>query len=385
MTPSSRHLVTGALLLGLVLVIVVMLRPGAVPVDAAVVARHALQVIIREEGITRVSDRYTVATPVAGHLARSTLRAGDSVSRGVVVARVSPLPLDPRARSEASARLESLRDAHRVAQAAVVAARASLDDAIRVHQRAESLATRGMLSAEAREQATLAEITMARGLESAQFRAQAAQHEVEAARAGLHPGEALILRAPVDGQVLRVHEESARALPAGAPILELGNPARLEVRAHLLSSDAVRVTPGDTMLVEAWGGDTTLRAVVRRVEPSGFTKVSALGVEEQRVHVLADFVDRPDRLGDQYRVEVKVILWSGQDVLQAPSSAFFRRGSEWLAFVIRRGRAREQAVTLGHRGEFAVQVVSGLTEGDLVIRHPTERITEGDRVEARRR
>lgn len=180
--------------------------------------------------------------------------------------------------------------------------------------------------------------------------------------------------------MLRIPERSERVVLAGTPLLELGDPAKLEIVADLLSSDAVRVMPGDAMLIEGWGGGTTLRGRLRRVEPSGFTKVSALGVEEQRVNVIGDFVDLPGAIGDRYRVEVRIVVWEGRDVLQVPTSALFRHGDGWSVFVIEQGRARQRDVRVDHRGTFETEIVQGLNEGDVVVRNPSDRIADGLRV-----
>jgi HlyD family secretion protein len=183
--------------------------------------------------------------------------------------------------------------------------------------------------------------------------------------------------------VLRVIEEGGREIAAGAPILELGDPADLEVVVDVLSSDAARVAPGAEMLLVGWGGGDTLRATVRAVEPSGFTKVSPLGVEEQRVNVVADLVDPPVGLGDRYRVEARIVIWRGEQVLRVPASALWRRGDRWAVFVVERGRARGRDVRIGHRGEGWTEVVGGLAEGDRVILHPGEEVAEGVRVAPR--
>jgi HlyD family secretion protein len=183
--------------------------------------------------------------------------------------------------------------------------------------------------------------------------------------------------------VLRIPERSERVVAAGEPLLEMGNCGDLEIVADLLSSDAVKVRPGHRMLVEDWGGDSALIARVRRVEPGGFTKISALGVEEQRVNVVADFVDPPGPLGDGYRVEVRIVVWEAADVLRIPASALFRHGDAWHVFVVERGRARRRAVDVGARGTFDAEVLGGLAAGEVVIRHPSDRIDDGVRVEER--
>ena len=372
--------------------VALVIRPSPVPIELATISRGPLQVTVDEEGMTRVRDRYTVAAPFAGQLSRITLKEGDLVGKGQVVARLDPAPLDPRAREQAEARLHSAEDAKRVADAALHQARDNYDQAVRDQSRADSLAAQGLLSPQDLERARLQETNRLREIEAADYKAQAAQHDVEQARAALlavtGPGPggrtAIDLKAPVAGRVLRVVEPDVRVVPAGAPVLELGDPGRLEVVSDLLSSDAVKVAPGDTMLVEEWGGGKTLRARVRVVEPSGFTKVSALGVEEQRVNVVGDFIDPPTPLGDRYRVQVRVVVWQTPDVLLVPGSALFRRGTEWQVFVVSNGRAHRRTVEIGHRGAEATEVVKGLAPGDQVIRFPTDRIDEGVRVKATR-
>jgi HlyD family secretion protein len=359
-----------------------LLRPAALPVEIARATRGALQVTVDEEGETRVRDRYVVAAPVAGRVGRIALREGDPVAVGAVVGRLFAAPLDARAREQAAARVAQAEDAQRAADAGVQQAQAAAEQARRSARRAQQLAAKNLIAPEERERAELEEATRTQELESAQFRAQAAAHDVEVARAALlaGAGTAIPLRSPVAGRVLRIPERSERVVPAGTPLLELGDPAKLEIVADLLSSDAVRVKPGDTMLIEGWGGASTLRGRLRRVEPSGFTKVSALGVEEQRVNVIGDFVDLPGAIGDRYRVEVRIVVWEGRDVLQVPTSALFRHGDAWSVFVIEGGRARQRDVGVDHHGAFATQVTEGLREGDAVIRNPSDRIADGVRV-----
>jgi HlyD family secretion protein len=187
--------------------------------------------------------------------------------------------------------------------------------------------------------------------------------------------------APTAGRVLRVYEESARVVVVGTPLLEIGDPRDLEIVIDVLSADAVRIHPGGEMRLEAWGGDEALRARVRRVEPSGFTKLSALGVEEQRVNVIADFVDPPGTLGDGYRLEARIVVWSSDEVLRAPASAIFRREGDWHVFAAADGRARLRRVEIGHRGPDAVEIRSGLEAGDRLVLHPTDRVEDGVRIE----
>jgi HlyD family secretion protein len=305
-----------------------------------------------------------------------------------VVAEIEPTPLDTRERREAAAVLEGAVDAQRAADAAVLAANAALDQAVRSRTRAETLAAQGHLASAEREAAELEETTLRRQVEAARANAETEAHAVERARAALlvpsgggHPGIGRTrILAPVSGRILRLLEESERVVTAGMPVLEIGDPTRLEVVTQLLSTDAVRVRPGDTMLVTQWGGGDTLRARVRIVEPSGFTKISALGVEEQRVNVVGELVEAAGSLGDRYRVDAEVVLWGSADVLSVPLSALVRNDQGWSVYSVSGGRAHLRPVSLGHRGAFSVEVVSGLAAGDTIIRYPTELMHEGIRV-----
>jgi HlyD family secretion protein len=359
-------------------------RPTPIPVEVAAVARGPLRVTIDEEGRTRVRDRYVVVAPATGRVARISLEEGAPVTRGMVVARLSAAPLDPRTRQEAVARVSAAEDAERAAGAAVSEARAALGQATRDRARAESLFAKHLLSPAQREAAALAETTAVRRLQAADFTAQAAAHDVEQVRAVIAPAATggtatLPLVSPVRGRVLRIPERSERVVAAGTPLLELGDPARLEIVVDLLSADAAKVRVGDRVLVTDWGGERPLEAHVRRVEPSGFTKVSALGVEEQRVNIIADLDETPPQLGDGYRVETQVVLWEGT-ALKAPASALFQDGDQWRVFVARDGRVRSRAVQIGHRNPFEVEITDGLVAGDLVVRHPTDKLADGVRV-----
>ena len=371
--------------LGVVAAVVVygawaLLRPESVRVETARAARRPLQVTVDEEGETRVRDRFVLAAPVAGRVARIALREGDSVRVGTVVARVFPAPLDPRSRSEAVARLEAAEDAQRASTATVAQARAALDQAHRERQRAQSLVAENAIATEARERTELEEELRARDLESAEFRAQAAAHEVEVARAAVATGGAPItIHSPVAGRVLRVPEPSERVVAAGTPLVEVGDRSRLEVVADLLSADAVQVPREAPILIEGWGGET-LHGRVRLVEPSAFTKVSALGVEEQRVNVIGDLLHQPPALGDRYRVEMRIVIWSADSVLTVPASALFRAGEGWRVFVVEQGRARSRDVTVGHRTPLDAEITGGVREGEIVIRYPSDRVSDGVRV-----
>lgn len=388
MTNRSRWIV-GLALAVFVAAIAWWLRPEPLALDVAVAVRGPLRQSLHAEGKTRVRDRYVVAAPVTGRLDRTHVRVGDSVRAGAVLASLAPTPLDLRSRRQAEAQVAALEDACRSATAQVRAAAAALEQARRERLRADSLAAGGHIAAAGREAAQLQETTRARELESAEARAETAEHDLERARAALSAagveqggGPRTVLRAPVAGRVLLLLEESDRVILAGTPVLELGDVSRLEIVSDLLTTEAVLVRPGDTVLVEGWGGDSALLARVRRVEPSGFTKVSALGVEEQRVNMVADLDRVPPELGDRFRVEVRIVLWGAADVLTIPESALVRDGEGWVVFQVVGGRLRRQPVTVGHIGGFAVEIRSGLEPGAVVVRHPGAGVVEGARVRA---
>ncbi len=388
MTITRRQLVWAGLGLAAVTVVAYNLRPTPVSIEVAPAASGPLRVTIDEEGRTRVRDRYLVVAPVAGRVSRITLVAGAAVDRGTVVAELSAAPLDPRGRLEAAARLRASEDAQRATAAAVTEARAAVEQARRSRVRAESLFAMNALSVDQRELAALAETTAVQRLAAASFKSQAAAHDVEQARvsvAGSGAAGVLPLRSPVRGRVLRIIERSERMVAAGDPLLEVGDPARLEIVVDLLSEDAVKVRPGARIVVTDWGGDGALEAHVRLVEPAGFTRVSALGVEEQRVSIVADLDQTPSALGDAYRVEASVVLWESVSVLKVPASALFQDGDHWRVFVVRDGRAQQRAVQIGHRSPLEAEVTRGLVAGEVIVLHPTDKLADGVRVAARAR
>jgi HlyD family secretion protein len=369
--------------------------PRPVLVEFAAVARRPLEVAVEEEGRTRVKDRYVLYAPVAGYLRRVTLEPGDAVAAGEAVAWLDPLPaatLDPRARAEAEARLAAMRAAleqarERRKQAVAEAQLAEHEFARRQELLAQQLISRTEFDqAESRRDAAVAAAA------AASSAVEVARHEVEAAEAVLSYAGAMAgdeapapiaLRAPVDGRVLKRLQESAGVVAAGQPLVEVGDTRALEVEVEVLSRDAVRIEPGGRVLFERWGGGESLQGRVRVVEPAGFTKISALGVEEQRVLVIADLLDPPEawqRLGDGYRVEARFITWADEDALTAPASALFRRGDAWEAFVAEDGRARRVSVTPGRSSGLVTEIVAGLEAGQRVIVHPPEEVEDGVRV-----
>ena len=377
--------------LSVVALIVVAFLPSPIKVETARITRGPLQVTVDEEGEARAHDRFVVAAPIAGRLTRVELHDGDPVSLNQVVAVINPLPIDLRERAEITARVKSAEALKQSADEAVEHARADNEQAKRDLRRAENLVESGVISRQSLEQARNAETISKNELEAARFKAQAAASEVNVAKAGLIAVESdqsgasrlVTLRSPVRGRVLRVIEKSERVVTSGTPIVVVGDPRKLEVVVDLLSTDAVKVKPGAAMLLENWGGEAAIRARVRTVEPSSFTKVSALGIEEQRANVVADFVDPPGPLGDGYRVEARIIIWEAESVLKVPSSGLFRHGDGWSVFVVENGKAIRREVEIGHRSQFEAEVLKGIEEGAQVVLHPTNQISDGSRVESR--
>ncbi|HEY8258766.1 MAG TPA: HlyD family efflux transporter periplasmic adaptor subunit [Gemmatimonadales bacterium] len=363
-----------------------LLRPETLAVEVAPATVGPLLVTVGDEGQTRVRHRHIVTAPVPGRLERITLEVGDTVAAGAVVARLAPLPLDARSRSQAEAALEAARDLERRSMAGVEQARTALEQAKQDRARAEQLAAGGGIARADLERLRLEELTRQREVEAAEAGARAAAHDVQSARSALIASgtaagaRTLRLTCPVGGRVLAILERSERTVQVGESLLEVGDPSDLEIVVDLLSTDAVKASAGQRMLVTGWGGDSALEGRVRLVEPAGFTKVSALGVEEQRVNVIGDFITVPARLGDRFRLDVRLVLWEGDSVLKVPASALFRRGDQWAVFVAQDGRARERKVTVGHESSTESEVTTGIARGEMVIRHPTDRVRGGTRV-----
>jgi HlyD family secretion protein len=382
------------LLIGLLVVagiVAMAMWPESLEVDVTTVAEGPLLVTIDEDGETRVRDRFVVSAPVAGRLARIELEPGDAVRRGqTILARLTPgeAPLlDPRTRGEFGAAVEAARAAVGQAQAERERTAAALALARSTLQRQQALEKAGAIARDALEQSQTAVLTSEEAARAAEFTVRRAEQELQVASARLlapAPGGRMItVVAPVDGVVLRRVRESEAIVGPGEPLIELGDPARIEVIADLLSTDAVRVKPGAEVLIEQWGGDDSLSARVRRVEPSGFMKVSALGVEEQRVNVVIDFADPAavaKLLGDGYRVEVRIVTWREEKVLKAPVGSLFRRDAGWAAFVVEMGIAHLRPVEIGQRNDTDVQIVKGLTAGETLVLHPPDTLADGMRV-----
>lgn len=372
-------------------------RPRPVAVEMVTVTQGPLEVTVEEEGRTRVRDRYVVHAPMSGHLRRIALEVGDPVRRGQVLTVLEPAradALDARTRSQAQAQaraaeaaLAAAREEARAAEAEALLARQEL-------ARVEALGQAEFLSRAAVDQARTRVHRSDAALEAARHAVDVARHQLEMARAVLAraaalqaggPSELLEVRAPIDGRVLKLIRKSEGAVAAGQPLLEVGSPEDLEVEVEVLSTQAVRIHADARVLLERWGGPP-LQGRVRAVEPAAFTKVSALGVEEQRVRVIVDITAPREawlNLGDGYRVDARFVLWEAADVLQVPTSSLFRHDGGWSVFVVEAQQARLRKVELGQRSGLAAQVLSGLRAGERVIAHPDDRIRDGIRLRAR--
>ena len=376
---------------GVAALVAVALWPRAISVDAAPVARGTIEVTLDEDGQTRVRNRFIVAAPVGGEVRRIDLDPGDRIERGAGVAVLRPAlsqPLDARTRAVATAALEAALAGLGRLTADAARARTARDRARQVVGRTKSLADAGAVAREELE-ARQAELDLADAtVRSAEFAIAQAEHEVGVARARLAPpGTAgqtdVTVRAPISGVVLRRYRESQSVVPPGEPLIEIGNPDDLEIVADFLSADAVRIRPGQAVRIEQWGGDP-LPGRVRLVEPSGFTRVSALGVDEQRVNVLIDFDAPAEALGtmrDNFRVEVRVIVGRRENVLTIPLGSLFRRQDAWAVYTIAGGTARLQTVEVGARSRTHAEVVRGLDEGAIVVLYPPDTLGDGTRVE----
>ncbi len=377
----------------LVAMILVGLWPQPVPVEVAAVRRGPLRVTVDEEGMTRVQHRYVITAPVAGQLRRIDWKAGAPVEAGRTVLAVIETGaadfLDARLQAQAEARVRAAEAAEESAAAQVRRAQATKRLAATEQERARALREAGAISAQEFDLAQWRSESAAQELRAAEFARRVAEFEAEQARALVarpQSGgsvEPLVVTSPVSGRILRVMQESARVVPAGFPLLEVGDPTDLEVRIEVLSRDGVAIRPGAPVWLEQWGGPEPLAARVRLVEPAAFTKISALGVEEQRVYVVADFVDPVEKrptLGDSYRVEARVVVWERDDALQAPAGALFQRAGGWRLFVIAGGRVQVRTVEVGRSNGVQSEILGGVREGEQVVMYPGDKVRDGARV-----
>lgn len=372
----------------------VALQPEEVPVDMAVLERGVMEVTVNAEGETRIRDVFDVSAPVAGRVLRSPVSVGDAVVAGeTVVARIEPGEpafLDDRSRSQAEAAVAQAEAAVALAEAQVAIAEADLGFAQVQLTRVNGLHTRGTASQAQLDEAELALDRAAAALDSAHATHAMREAELAAQRAVLiEPGATggtegvaccISLRAPATGAVLSVESQSARMVASGTLLLSVGRPGDLEIKVELLSTDAVRLSAGAKVYVERWGGAGDLEARVRVIEPAGFTKISALGIEEQRVRAVLDFVTPEEErasLGHGFRVFLRIVEWRGEEVLRLPISALFREGDGWAVFAVEAGEAVLTPVNIGHRSTDVAEVLGGLAEGARVVLHPGDRVSHG--------
>lgn len=390
--PSRRRLwKRGALVLfalAVAALIGVGLRPRPISVESALATRSRMRVTVDEDGVARIQDRYVVSAPLGGRLERLELNPGDQVLQGATLARVMPTAaplLDERTRREAEARLAMTQAAQGQSKVQVERAADRYQFAKEDAQRKHELEKSGSVPHELVDSADLALRMAASELESLRFGQQVANHEADMARAALGRltgpkiKDQFAVLSPVDGKILRVIQKSEGVVAPGTPLLEIGDPNALEIAIDVLTSDAVRIKPSAIVMFERWGGDT-LEGRVRRVEPSAFTRISALGVEEQRVNVIVDLTSPRAAwaaLGDGYRVEARIVVWEADDVLQVPGSAVFRHGDGWGVFRVVDSIIKLSPIEIGERTPHSVAIVRGLENSDRVVLHPSGQVRDG--------
>ena len=390
-------------IISIILIVVVLLvygfLPGAQQTDLIKVVRGPLQITIEEEGRTRLKERFTISAPTAGYMRRINAKVGDSVKKGQIVATLEPLQsqaLDPRSRATAEAAVSS---AEASLKAVAERERVTMADASYIEKKLErlkALFAKGSISKDQFDQID-SEAQKGRALQrSTAAEVNVAKSELERAKITLQnftavkrngKQEAIQVVSPVDGFVYKIYHESEGAVNMGEPLMDVGNTGNLEVRVEVLSSDAVKIRQGTEVLFKRWGNDEPLTGRVQRVEPAGFTKVSSLGVEEQRVLVIVDITSPPEKwlaLGDGYRMEAHFIIWEGKNILQIPASAIFRLGSKWAVFVEEKGKARRRVVEIGQRNGLAAEILSGLKENEMVVVYPDDSINEGTKIRQRK-
>lgn len=387
-----KRLVGGVVTIAIVVAAVWLAWPSAIPVDVAVVTSGPMEVTIEEEGKTRVRNVYTVAAPLAGRVLRSPRRVGDSViADETIVAAMQPMApsfLDVRSREELQAVVQVTEAAVKFAEAEVRRIESALEFSRTELNRAETLFRTNAIAAKLLDKAKFDFETNAAALASVKAQLDVRRHEHHNARARLidptnaaqqGPNCCIQLRAPVTGRVLKILQESETVVQPGTPLIEIGDPGDLEIVADLLSSDAVQIKVGARVRIDGWGGPP-LGGRVTSVDPAGFVKVSALGIEEQRVRTTVELVGPPaawSRLGHDFRVIAHVAIWNADNVLTVPVGALFRKGDDWAVFAIRNGQARTSVIQVDHRNRREVEVVSGLSTGDRVVLHPSDRIRDG--------
>ncbi len=377
------------------------LWPRAIAVDIATLSEGPMAVAIEDDGVTRVREVYVVSAPIAGRMLRVEVHAGDAIeAQKTVIATIEPADpafRDARAQRELEFTVSAARAAQDLAAANVRGREADLKLGRQERDRARQLFAKGIVAKARLDNAEAAVVSLEAALATAQAALRQRAFEVKTAEASLVvPSDGgrikgdkhccFTIRAPIDGQVLRVMQENEAVVQMGTPLVEVGDPADLEIVVDLLSTDAVKVSEGDAVLITRWGGEGALNARVRRVEPFGFMKVSSLGIEEQRVNVIVDLTDprnRWRRLGHGYQIDAAILRWQSDKALQVPIGALFRQGTDWAVFRVVSGRARLTKVKIGQMNDRTAQVLDGLKPGDQVVSHPGERVADGAAVVGR--
>ncbi len=366
--------------------------PKKIPVDLYEVSRGPLRVTIEEEGRTRLKDRFIVSAPVSGYMMRNDVKVGDRIRRGQLLVLLQPLPsqpLDKRSREEAEAAVSAAEAGLKASREREKAAQADQEYFEKNLLRIKNLYSKQYVAKDQLDQVDsnaqkgrAAVLSATAAVDVARFELERAKAMLKSVSLGAEKGQLEVIKvlAPIDGTVLKIYRESEGPVQTGEPLVEAGDLHGLEVRVEVLSSDAVKINRGTRVLFERWGGEKTLEGVVRRVEPAGFTKISSLGVEEQRTLVIVDIVSPPalwNSLGDGFRLEANFIIWEKKDILQVPAGALFRSGEDWAVFVAENGRARLRMVKTGQRNGLVVEILSGLHEHERVMIHPDDAIKDG--------
>ena len=392
--PLRKHPVITAIAVLIVGLLIWGFWPQPVFVEVFEAKRAPLTITIEEEGRTRVVDRYVISAPVDGVACRQHLNVGDEVKQGQVLLGITPLEsqvLDPRSRAQKKSQMAAAESSLHAAEQRAEAAEAAAKLAVIEHKRLLPLVDKGVISTDAYDKARTQVQTTAAAQRSAVFQVEVARYELQAAKTVLEytaasrgePAERLPVVSPVTGRVLKVVRECEGPVRTGDMLLEIGDPTVLEVEVDVLSADAVKIKSGMKVLFDRWGGDAPLQGIVRIIEPVGFTKISALGVEEQRVLIISDLTSPTEewqRVGDGYRVEARFILWHEDDVLQVPASSLFRYQQGWAVFVVENNHAKRREVNVGQRNGLVAQILEGVSEGEAVVNHPSDDVEEGRRV-----
>lgn len=391
---SKKQVYLSIFSLVILLLLVWGFLPSPIPVSVEDAHIAPLEMTIEEEGKTRVIDRYTISAPVTGYVMRLEYEVGDSIKAGDELFGIQPVPdlIGARQREVAEAQLEAARARLSQARQQLSLAQEEKKQADIEKRRLADLFNDGIGSRQALDNAELAAKRAETQQSSAEFSVKVAEYEIQAAESALKAfqsargQERISITAPVEGRLLKIFQKSEGTVQAGTPLLEIGDPRSLELEVDLLSTDAVKLIKGTQVRIKRWGSDQILGGLVKLVEPAGYTRISALGVEEQRVPVIVEITSSYEEwrvLGDGFRIVAEFVIWQGEEVLQVPSSSLFRtEDAEWALFVVEGGESKLRRVEIGQQSGLYTQIVTGLESGEQVITHPDERIEDGIRVEA---